>query len=510
MDIPKKVPIIKKIPDTATPIQHSGYNQNKAQKDWRDSNKEYTQAYNFCYRNNLDWEKYKIENGLVKPVLPSNKRIIHRFDTNGIELKYCSHCDDWIPLDRFSKTSGKTWDGLRHFCKDYDKEYREKNKEPYTLVTCNECGKSVEQKYLTEHMKNVHLEDAYSNQCPACLITFKSESTFNHHLTTETHLNAIKIKGITEDDMLKTKKTIFNVMNGMDNTDATVPLEKKKPIIVKKCINDKPFDDSNADDKGTVKKMPLIIKKETATTAGLAGVSETDITKTSDKYGCDLCPFVGTNASSLNQHKQRVHGPRQYNCNYIFEDGSKCNRSFVRNDHLTTHVRSVHERVTIQCPYCKKQIVFRDKSRHLDGCAKKMVLKNYPGASKWEKMVFKFCIENKIKFEPQKKYPNLKKKNLLPYDFLIQDWLLLETHGGQHYSPMSYKNGQQAYLNCLESDRLKKEYAEKNNIELLIIDVRTHNTYEKICKVIADKLKIVNPIITDIKSDYDFNPEQKD
>lgn len=45
------------------------------------------------------------------------QRIEHKFDDNGVELKFCGHKDHqmFVPLTEFGK--GKTWDGLRSTCK---------------------------------------------------------------------------------------------------------------------------------------------------------------------------------------------------------------------------------------------------------------------------------------------------------------------------------------------------------------------------------------------------------
>ena len=40
---------------------------------------------------------------------------------------------------------------------------------------------------------------------------------------------------------------------------------------------------------------------------------------------------------------------------------SKCDRRFSRADHLTSHMRSVHEGVTFECQYCSKQLSRKDK-----------------------------------------------------------------------------------------------------------------------------------------------------
>lgn len=505
---PKKVPIIKKKPIPTGNIDlFINYDKSLASKKWKEANKERIQAMNFCYRNGIDWNEYKVENGFDKPYPPSNKRIEHTFDVNGNELKYCSHCSAFIPITDFSYCpKDKAWDELRPYCKRYDKEYKEKTKQPYTLVICTECDKEVEQGYLKEHMQKVHrpIEETYNTQCPTCLIVFKSEDTYKRHLATEKHTTITKAIQLRNEKIAETKKLLSDaIRNGSDEISLTTNNNKKKPIVIKKINNepsDQPILDSTYEAVNTTvlsdnKKKPMIVKK---IDIGL-NHNESDNPQKSE-YKCELCPYTGDDKHRLSAHIKRVHGDRVHICTYVMEDNKVCNQSFTRKDHLDRHVKSVHDRTTFKCAYCNKEVVMRDKSRHLDGCAKKMAMQIYPGASKWEKMVFKFCIENKIKVQPQKKYTDLRKKQLLPYDFLFEDKLLVETHGNQHYTPTSYSGAAEKFQETIENDRLKKEYAEKNNIDLFIIDTRVHNTYEKICKVLADKLGIV-PVISSMTFD---------
>lgn len=44
------------------------------------------------------------------------KRIEHNFE-NGIELKWCGKCKQWLPLSSFARNS-KKWDGLQERCND--------------------------------------------------------------------------------------------------------------------------------------------------------------------------------------------------------------------------------------------------------------------------------------------------------------------------------------------------------------------------------------------------------
>lgn len=51
-----------------------------------------------------------------------SKRIEHIFDDNGIELKRCSTCHEYLPLENFNPNKTK-WDGLHNMCKSCDSQY---------------------------------------------------------------------------------------------------------------------------------------------------------------------------------------------------------------------------------------------------------------------------------------------------------------------------------------------------------------------------------------------------
>ena len=66
------------------------------------------------------------------------RRIPHKTDDKGVELKYCKQCDQWFPLEHFNKKQA-SYDGLETKCKGcaqkksakfrqenpaYDKEYQ--------------------------------------------------------------------------------------------------------------------------------------------------------------------------------------------------------------------------------------------------------------------------------------------------------------------------------------------------------------------------------------------------
>ena len=78
-------------------------------------------------------------------------------------------------------------------------------------------------------------------------------------------------------------------------------------------------------------------------------------------------------------------------------------------------------------------------------------------------------INKSIEFEKTKKFPNLKDKGLLSYDFYISKLnLLIEYNGEQHYENV-FKKPLHEWHRQLHHGWLKRKYAKKNGITLLVI-----------------------------------------
>lgn len=76
---------------------------------------------------------------LLKEGETIDKKTLHKFTIDGIEMKYCMYCKRWYPLDRFSKNS-KNIDGLFNKCKgcvsaDRNSDYRRNIKKKTIVCT---------------------------------------------------------------------------------------------------------------------------------------------------------------------------------------------------------------------------------------------------------------------------------------------------------------------------------------------------------------------------------------
>lgn len=110
--------------------------------------------------------------------------------------------------------------------------------------------------------------------------------------------------------------------------------------------------------------------------------------------------------------------------------------------------------------------------------------------SKGKRRIAAILDKMNISYVSQYFYKDLFDINYLRYDFYISDYnLLIEFNGEQHYKPVAFSLDDDAIkefeLRKLH-DNMKKEYADKNNIKLLIIP---YWDYENIDKILSNELK---------------------
>lgn len=108
-------------------------------------------------------------------------------------------------------------------------------------------------------------------------------------------------------------------------------------------------------------------------------------------------------------------------------------------------------------------------------------------SSRGEKSIVEYFINNNIKYENQKTYPNLFYIRSLYYDFYLPDYdILIEYNGKQHYEPIEFFGGQGTFETQVKRDNIKRKYAEENKIRLIEIPY-TYKTTKHIEKLL-DKL----------------------
>ena len=149
---------------------------------------------------------------------------------------------------------------------------------------------------------------------------------------------------------------------------------------------------------------------------------------------------------------------------------------------LTSYVNN-HTKVTIICPRGHR---FEQKPNgHLlgYGCP-------FCKESKGEAKIAAFLNSNSVSYEREYIYENLKFVNSLRFDFYIKEKnLLIEYQGEQHYKPITFDSNTPIEKAKLElkmrrhRDWLKRNFARKNNIKLLIIPYWKFNEIENILEV---------------------------
>ena len=108
-----------------------------------------------------------------------------------------------------------------------------------------------------------------------------------------------------------------------------------------------------------------------------------------------------------------------------------------------------------------------------------------------EKYIRNYLDKNNIKYEPQKKFKDLKDKTYLSYDFYLPDYnILIEYQGIQHYESINIK-GSGEYSNLKKQqhhDKLKREYAKNNGYKLLELKY-VLDTQELVDKYLSRRIK---------------------
>ena len=157
-------------------------------------------------------------------------------------------------------------------------------------------------------------------------------------------------------------------------------------------------------------------------------------------------------------------------------------------DYSLVDYKNIYTKIKIKC---KKHGLFEqipDSHIRGKGCP---LCKKYKGEER-----IKLWLERKnIKFEKPKKYPDLKDKDLLSYDFYLPTYnLLIEFNGIQHYEKVRW-NKEMTDEEMREKlkiqrhhDWLKRKYTREHNIELLVIPYWDFDNIEKILeRVILEK-----------------------
>ncbi len=102
--------------------------------------------------------------------------------------------------------------------------------------------------------------------------------------------------------------------------------------------------------------------------------------------------------------------------------------------------------------------------------------------SRGEREISSWLLRKKINFQKQKTFNNCKYKRQLYFDFYLPDYnICFEYDGKQHFEPVVYFGGEDAFNENKKRDSFKNKFCKKHNIHLLRITYKddVFNTLEK-------------------------------
>ena len=108
--------------------------------------------------------------------------------------------------------------------------------------------------------------------------------------------------------------------------------------------------------------------------------------------------------------------------------------------------------------------------------------------SKGEKKISKFLDLNEIEYVRQKKFDGcVGIRYKLPFDFYLPKYrTAIEFDGKQHYEPMEFFGGLEAYNRLKVNDKIKSDYCEDNYIDLIRI---RYDQIDRVFEILKESLK---------------------
>jgi len=183
-------------------------------------------------------------------------------------------------------------------------------------------------------------------------------------------------------------------------------------------------------------------------------------------YGCPYC--AGNKKKTDKQFKKEVFD--LLGDEYTFLDSyvnANTKLRVVHNICGTEYLVTPHNFLTDRrCPFCK--------------------------SSKGENKVADFLIKNRIKFETEHMFEDLKDKKHLRFDFYLPEYnICIEYDGKQHFKPATFggiskERAEENLKICQKRDKMKTEYCKENGITLIRIP---YTEFDNIKKILKEELK---------------------
>lgn len=189
-----------------------------------------------------------------------------------------------------------------------------------------------------------------------------------------------------------------------------------------------------------------------------------------------ICLIHGIYETKPNDHLNssggcpKCHGRNKTTIEFINESNII---HFNKYCYELTKYENVFKKVKINCPIHGE--FEQTPNNHLSGSGCPIC-----SESKGECEI-RFILEGKkIKFIPQKRFPDCKHVYTLPFDFYLPDLnTCIEFHGLQHYKPIKFFGGDNTLKKTQKRDKIKKRYCYEKNINFIIIKY-TDNINEKL------------------------------
>ena len=179
-----------------------------------------------------------------------------------------------------------------------------------------------------------------------------------------------------------------------------------------------------------------------------------------------ICPEHGIFEQISNNHLNGEGCPYCYTKNKTtlenFKNKSNQKHNNKYNYSLITEYINTNTKVKIICS--KHGYFYQLPRNHLfgQGCPK-------CNESKGEKLIREFLEKNLINFIQYKRFKNCKYKNLLSFDFYLQEQnICIEFDGIQHFKNW-FNDDNDDLKNRIEKDEIKNKYCSDNNIKLIRI-----------------------------------------
>ena len=166
-------------------------------------------------------------------------------------------------------------------------------------------------------------------------------------------------------------------------------------------------------------------------------------------------------------------GNKKHDIDFIREEFKKRSWSL-----LTTEYKNNKQQLDYICENGHRHHICWNDFQQGYGCP-------YCNFYKGEKLIANFLGEKKIEYIPQYSFKNCRLERKLKFDFYLPEYnTCIEFDGGQHFKPVDYFGGEEAFKKTQQRDKIKNEYCKENNIKLIRINYKeyTNNNIENILK----------------------------